>query len=62
MCGLYMAMPKDYRADMAGMGIYMYRKSQRDGVILPDAPEVDIAYLDRKWQTLLDDPEGATYI
>lgn len=50
---LYMALPRRLREGIAFVGISAFEKGQKEGVINPDAPAVDVAYIEEQWRHLL---------
>ncbi|MCQ2558790.1 MAG: helix-turn-helix domain-containing protein [Oscillospiraceae bacterium] len=52
-CALYMALPRRLREGIAFVGISAFEKGQKENVILPDAPPVDVAYIEAQWRHLL---------
>lgn len=50
---LYMALPRRLREGIAFMGISAFEKGQKENVINPAAPSVDVAYIENQWRHLL---------
>lgn len=46
---LFMALPPPLRADVAGLGIHLYKKAARQGLIAPDIPAPDLDMLISTW-------------
>lgn len=53
-CALYMALPRRLREGIAFVGISVFEKGQKEHVILPDAPPVDVSYIEEQWRYLLN--------
>lgn len=53
-CALYMALPRRLRESIAFVGISAFEKGRKENVILPDAPPVDVSYLESQWRHLLN--------
>lgn len=50
---LYMALPRRLREGIAFVGISAFEKGQKENVILPGAPPVDVSYIEAQWRHLL---------
>lgn len=50
---LYMNMDKHYRADIAGMGVFMYKKAKAEGHLVDESAPIDINYIEEEWEKLM---------
>lgn len=50
---LYMALPRRLRESIAFVGISAFEKGLKENAIPPDAPKVDVLYIEKQWEHLL---------
>lgn len=51
--GLYMALPRRFREDIAWIGLSVFQKASEAGMVDPSAPTVNLQYIEEQWRALL---------